>query len=190
MDKSTQLNSPIHYEQIINRAQDRVIDALARNIDLYGITMSIGHLYGTLLFQDKPMTLDEMGEALGMSKTSMSTGVRTLLDLNMVNKVWMKGTRKDHYEIEQDWYQNFIDYFSIKWRKGIDDNIQSLRKSLQELKFLQDKEDLPEPLRDKVEKDIEKIKNALEYYNWINRLIDTFESHEIFKYVPKNEGAE
>ncbi|MEG6522798.1 GbsR/MarR family transcriptional regulator [Desulfotomaculum sp. 1211_IL3151] len=190
MEKTSQSNKVMPYEQVISRARDRVVDALARNIDLYGITLSIGHLYGTLLFQDKPMTLDQMGEALGMSKTSMSTGVRTLLDLNMVNKVWMKGTRKDHYEIEPDWYQNFIDYFSIRWRKGIDDNTQSLRKSLQELICLQNKEDLPEPLREMVEKDIEKIQNALEYYDWVNRLIDTFESHEIFKYVPKNEGAE
>ncbi|AQS57658.1 GbsR/MarR family transcriptional regulator [Desulforamulus ferrireducens] len=178
-----------NYEQIIKKARERVIDSIARNIDLYGITMSIGHLYGTLLFQDKPMSLDEMGEALGMSKTSMSTGVRTLLDLNMVNKVWMKGTRKDYYEVEQDWYQNFIDYFSIKWRKGVDDNVQALRKSVRELEELAAQEDLPEEIRLNVERDIEKINNALLYYNWLGRLIDTFESHKIFEFVPKEPGA-
>lgn len=77
-------------ERILEKAQERVIETLARNMDLYGITMSTGLLYGTLLFQDKSMTLDEMGEALGMSKTSMSTGVRTLMDLNMVEKIWKK----------------------------------------------------------------------------------------------------
>lgn len=71
-----------------------MIETLARNMDLYGITMSTGLLYGTLLFQDKSMTLDEMGEALGMSKTSMSTGVRTLMDLNMVEKIWKKERAK------------------------------------------------------------------------------------------------
>ena len=178
-----------NYEQLIKKARERAIDSIARNIDLYGITLSIGHLYGTLLFQDKPMSLDEMGEALGMSKTSMSTGVRTLLDLNMVNKVWMKGTRKDYYAVEPDWYQNFIDYFSIKWRKGIDDNVQSLQKSVRELEELSVKEDFPEDMRESVGQDIEKIKNALAYYNWLSRLIDTFESHQIFEYVPKEPGA-
>ncbi len=46
-----------------------------------------------------------------MSKTSMSTGIRTLVDLNMVNKVWEKGSRKDQYEVERDWHQTFADFF-------------------------------------------------------------------------------
>src|SRR5690606_16974628 len=104
------------HEQIIRKAQDRVTETLAKNMYLYGITMSTGLLYGTLLFQEKPMTLDEMGEALGMSKTTMSTGVRNLTELRMVDKIWLKGTRKDHYQVSDDWHQNFIDFFSLKWR--------------------------------------------------------------------------
>lgn len=175
----------ISYETIIKKARDRVIESIADNMELYGINLSVGHLYGTLLFQNKPMTLDEMGEALGMSKTSMSTGVRNLLDLNMVNKVWVKGARKDHYDVEQDWHQNFIDYFSIKWRKAIDENVQVLRKSTRELNVLLNDEQIPNELKDEVELDINKMQNALDYYKWLSRLIDTFESHEIFQYVPK-----
>ena len=178
-------NTISSYETVIKKARDRVIESVAGNMELYGINLSVGHLYGTLLFQNRPMTLDEMGEALGMSKTSMSTGVRNLLDLNMVNKVWMKGARKDHYDVEQDWHQNFIDYFSIKWRKAIDENVQALRKSMRELDGLLMEEQLPEELKEIVQQDISKMQNALNYYNWLSRLIDTFESHEIFQYVPK-----
>lgn len=173
--------------RILEKAQERVIETIARNMDLYGITMSTGLLYGTLLFQDKSMTLDEMGEALGMSKTSMSTGVRTLMDLNMVEKIWKKGTRKDHYEVNLDWYQNFIDLFTVKWRHACEQNVQALKKSLQELRALQESEGLSEELRERVDLSIQRIENGLEYYNWLSRLIDTFESHEIFQFVPKNE---
>ncbi|MGN7469612.1 GbsR/MarR family transcriptional regulator [Brevibacillus sp. SAFN-007a] len=175
-------------EKILQKAQERVIEALARNMDLYGITMSTGLLYGTLLFQDKSMTLDEMGEALGMSKTSMSNGVRTLMDLNMVEKIWKKGTRKDHYEVNLDWYQNFIDLFSVKWRHAIEQNMHSLKKSLQELHTLQQSEELSEELKARVELSISRIENGLEYYSWLSRLIDTFESHEIFQFVPKKSS--
>jgi len=175
-------------ERILEKAQERVIETLARNMDLYGITMSTGLLYGTLLFQDKSMTLDAMGEALGMSKTSMSTGVRTLMDLNMVEKIWKKGTRKDHYEINLDWYQNFVDLFSIKWRHACEQNVMSLKKSLQELRALQQIEELPDEARERVELSIERIENGLAYYDWLSRLIDSFESHEIFQFVPKKEG--
>lgn len=184
-EQQIQTENNYHYERVLNKARQRVIESIAKNMDLYGISLSVGHLYGTLLFQNKPMTLDEMGTALGMSKTSMSTGVRNLIDLNMVNKVWVKGTRKDHYDVEQDWYQNFIDFFSIKWRKAIDDNVQTLHKSMQELKNLSEQPDLPPDIREIAQIDMEKLTNILAYYDWLSRLIDMFESQEIFKYVPK-----
>ena len=71
----------------LDRARERVIEAIAQNMNLYGVTPSIGRLYGMMFFHNEPLTLDEMKEELGMSKTSMSTSVRTLLDLKMVDKL-------------------------------------------------------------------------------------------------------
>lgn len=175
-------------EKILDKAQERVIETLARNLDLYGITMSTGLLYGTLLFQDKSMTLDEMGQALGMSKTSMSTSVRTLLDMNMVEKIWKKGTRKDHYEVNLDWYQNFIDLFSTKWRHACEQNGTVLKKSLHELRTLRESEGLSAEDLERIDLSIQRIENGLEYYQWLHRLIDSFESHEIFEFVPKQKN--
>lgn len=83
-------------EQIekISKARERVIDSIGKNMDLYGITLSIGHLYGYMYFNQGPVTLDELSKTMGMSKTSMSTGVRTLLDLKMIDKVWGEGLAK------------------------------------------------------------------------------------------------
>ncbi|WP_369011870.1 GbsR/MarR family transcriptional regulator, partial [Robertmurraya sp. DFI.2.37] len=64
---------------------------------LYGVTESVGRLYGSLYFQEEPMTLDAMKDELGMSITSMSTSVRGLMELKMVEKVWKRGERKDLY---------------------------------------------------------------------------------------------
>ena len=54
----------------------------------------------------------------------------------MVNKVWEKGSRKDLYEVEYDWYQTFLDFFDIKWRKSVESNILVLRKALDETEKL------------------------------------------------------
>lgn len=171
--------------KIIHRARERVIETIGKNMDLYGVTLSVGHLYGTMFFQDKPMTLDEMGEALGMSKTSMSTGVRTLMDLKMVKKVWQKGARKDHYEVEPDWFQTFTDFFVVKWRQSMEMNANSLKKSIAELEALKEKYPGEERLQQIVRNDLAKLNGALEYYEWLSRLIDSFESGEIYKLVPK-----
>ncbi|MBG9795601.1 transcriptional regulator [Paenibacillus dendritiformis] len=169
----------------VEKARNRVIEAIGQNMDLYGMTQSTGHLYGLLFFSDHPMTLDEMGKEMEMSKTSMSTGVRTLVDMKMVHKVWGKGTRKDLYEVEPDWYQTFADYFGIKWRKAIEVNLSAIRRSKRELENLLAAHGEDETLRGIVQADIAKMQEAEQYYHWLDQLIDALESGEIFRFIPK-----
>ncbi|NGZ76032.1 GbsR/MarR family transcriptional regulator [Saccharibacillus alkalitolerans] len=171
--------------EIVHRIRKRVIEVVGRNMELYGVTLSTGHLYGLLFFADKPMTLDEMGREMQMSKTSMSTGVRTLLDLKMVNKVWEKGSRKDLYEVEYDWYQTFTDYFANEWRSAVESNLQVLRRAVKEIERLLGSEDTSEFARGVLERDLEKIRQAEKYYRWLDRLIDAMEDGEIFDLVPR-----
>ena len=166
--------------------RERVIETIAKNMNLYGVTDSLGRLYGMLYFHDQPMTLDEMKEELGMSKTSMSTSVRVLQELKMVEKVWKKGIRKDLYQAEEDWYQTFIDFFTIKWRSGAAMNMSAMTKAIKELERLVHSEDTAEEVVRLARIDIEKLQSALEYYEWLNRLVDSFESGKIFEFIPKN----
>ncbi|WP_306438797.1 GbsR/MarR family transcriptional regulator [Longirhabdus pacifica] len=166
-------------------ARERVVESMAKNMHLYGVTSSIARLYGLMFFEDHPMTLDEMKEQLGMSKTSMSTSVRTLMDLKMIDKKWMKGTRKDHYAVQEDWYQSFIDFFSIKWKSAVTMNIQSIKKSLHDLEVLITQPDIDEEVKHTAENDISKLHEALKYYDWLLQVIQQFESHHIFDLVPR-----
>ena len=169
-------------------ARMRVIDSITNNMNLYGITPSVGRLYGLLYFNEEPMSLDSMKDELGMSKTSMSTSVRSLLELKMVGKVWKKGVRKDLYQAEADWYQTFIDFFTIKWRAGISLNISAMQKSLSEIQPLLNNEQVEPHIKEQAKIDIEKLTSAIEYYDWVNRLVDSFESKEIFEFIPKSEN--
>ncbi|GGE44224.1 HTH-type transcriptional repressor GbsR [Pullulanibacillus camelliae] len=174
-------------QDIIEKAKERVIETISLNMHLYGVTPSIGRLYGTLFFRDTPMTLDDMKEELQMSKTSMSTSVRTLTDLNMVEKVWIKGERKDQYEAKKDWYQIFLDYFTNQWRKVIQVNLKAINESLKELEDLaSDPSILTESEQEDIEKAVAKLMYSKEYYAWLNRLFDQFESKEIFEFVNKD----
>ncbi|EGL19379.1 MULTISPECIES: transcriptional regulator [unclassified Paenibacillus] len=171
--------------QKIQKNRERVIDSIGKNMDLYGITLSIGHLYGYMYFNNGPVTLDELSKTMGMSKTSMSTGVRTLMDLKMIDKVWGKGTRKDLYEVEPDWYQNFSDFFSIKWRKAVEGNMNALNKSLVELRHMKKEYEESPELQAVLEADEAKIAHAIDYYKWLLRLIEAMETGKIFELIPK-----
>ncbi|NMM54032.1 GbsR/MarR family transcriptional regulator [Paenibacillus aquistagni] len=183
MDKLEMLSS--EQQAVIEKARKRVIESIGVNMNLYGITPSIGHLYGIMFFSGHPMTLDEMGTEMGMSKTSMSTGVRTLIDLKMVHKVWERGTRKDLYEVEEDWHQTFIDFFSIQWRKAVDMNLSHIQRSLRDLTALSTAHPEDEALQIICDKDIAKLRSAESYYMWLNRVIDGMEQGDIFDWVPK-----
>ncbi|CAM4381641.1 GbsR/MarR family transcriptional regulator [Paenibacillus alkaliterrae] len=172
----------------LHNTRRRVIESIGKNMDLYGITLSIGHLYGNMYFNQEPVTLDEMSETMGMSKTSMSTGMRTLHDLKMINKVWGKDSRKDLYEVMPDWHKNFADYFTIKWRKAVEQNMSALSRSIKEIVELKQQYADDTDFVQILNSDTQKIDEALKYYNWLERLIDSFETGEIYRFIPKEEA--
>ncbi|GAF64199.1 GbsR/MarR family transcriptional regulator [Alkalihalobacillus trypoxylicola] len=158
---------------------------LSKNIHMYGITQSIGRLYGTVLFADEPMTLDDMSQAVGMSKTSMSTGIRTLLEANMVDRGWQKGVRKDLYQPEMDWYKSFSTVFVKRWKNSVDNNLKAVEKHENLLTQLVDTED--EHLKAMILSDLNKMSHARKYYQWLQEVIQLFESEEIYNIVPKKD---
>lgn len=179
-EENERKNWELHDETI-----EKYIQVIAKNMNLYGITPSIGRLYGVLYFSEEPMTLDDMREALEMSKTSMSTGVRTLSDLKMVEPAFKKGVRKDLYQSEEDWYKSFTSLFGNRWRQQTKLNIEETEETIDKLKKLME-QTKDEQLKSKLENDLERLYYAKNYYDWLMKFIRTMESGEIFNYIPKN----
>lgn len=170
------------YEETV----EKFIQVIAKNMSLYGITSSVGRLYGVLYFSEMPMTLDDMRDALEMSKTSMSTGVRTLSDMKMVESTFKKGIRKDLYQTEDDWYKSFTSLFGNRWRQHTETNIEEADETIHELRAIFSKTDDNE-LKNKIQHDIERLEYAKNYYKWLMKFIQVIESGKIFEYIPKNE---
>ncbi|WP_240374302.1 GbsR/MarR family transcriptional regulator [Bacillus piscicola] len=170
--------------QALDKTRHQFISTIAQNMDLYGITETNGRLYGTILFSEFPMTLDDMSQALAMSKTSMSTGVRSLTEAGMVTRVWEKGVRKDLYQTDDDWYKSFVSIFVNRWREAIDTNKKAAADALSELKMLYE-ETTDESLTDEIEKDRRTLERAINYYSWLDEVITLFETGDIFNLVPK-----
>ncbi|MFD1017747.1 GbsR/MarR family transcriptional regulator [Thalassobacillus hwangdonensis] len=164
---------------------DKFIQVVAKNMSLYGVNPSIGRLYGVLYFAEEPMTLDDMRDALEMSKTSMSTGVRALSDMKMVEPAFKKGVRKDLYKSEEDWYKSFTTLFGSRWRHHTETNIEEAEETIQELESIASETD-DETLKTRIESDIDRLRYAQNYYRWLMRFIHVVESGKIFEFVPKD----
>ena len=68
----------------------------------FGFNKVMGYIVALLLASKKELSLDEITDLLGMSKGPVSQLARRLCDHNLIKKVWVPGSRKDFYTIEDD----------------------------------------------------------------------------------------
>lgn len=169
----------------IEEAEGEIINAIAETMDVYGVTPSIGRLYATMYFRDQ-MTLDEMRDELGLSKPSMSTGVRKLQDIDMVKKVYQRGSRKHVYQAEKDFFNTFIGFFCQMWEREINTNTVAIQRSKDLLQKVIDDEAVSSIIKkDAIEK-LHQIEGSMQYYEWLNNLVKSIRNEEIYNFIPKH----
>lgn len=172
-------------EDKLKQVEEQFVDKIADNMHTFGVSATVGRVLGIIYINRKPMTLDELSAATGMSKTRMSQVVREMVDLNIAEKVFEKGVRKDLYNVEQDYYQTFISLFTSNWQKAIQKNKMFEKKLSAELNAVLENGKIDEQTEQKVNELLMETKEWLNYYQWIAKLVEFFESGEIFKHVPK-----
>ncbi|MBD1371858.1 GbsR/MarR family transcriptional regulator [Hazenella sp. IB182357] len=171
----------------LEQARNAYISSLSETMEMYGLSPSMGRLFGIMFFHDEPMTLDDMRSLTGMSKTSMSTGIRTLSQLKLVHKKWQKGVRKDLYVAEHDQFRSFLDFFAHLWEKEIQINQKPLLETEIRLQENLKQQNCSEEEQIQIKRDLEKLYKAKQYYAWLGELVEKFKSGDIFNYVPVNE---
>lgn len=80
------------------RITRRMVEAMGHATQSFGVGRVIGQIFAHLYFSRQPQSLDDLTHALGISKGSASMGVRQLEQWGAVEKVWIKGRRKDYYQ--------------------------------------------------------------------------------------------
>lgn len=174
----------------VAQAEDMMINTIADTMDLYGVTPSVGRLYGTMYFKHHPITLDEMKEDLGMSKPSMSTSVRKLQDINIVKKVWEKGSRKDSFMAEKNFFNYFAHFFGKKWEREVSMFLESIIYAQKQLNDVIEDSQSDETLKEQARLDYQQLDEAKVYYHWLDRLTKLIKSEEIYKYLPIEESED
>lgn len=90
-------------------AQDRVIESIGNMCNKFGLNNVMAQLYIVLYLRQNSLSLDDMVELLKISKATASINIRKLEQYGVVRRVWVKGSRKDHYEAETDISKVIID---------------------------------------------------------------------------------
>ncbi|MEM7789918.1 MAG: MarR family transcriptional regulator [Verrucomicrobiota bacterium] len=76
------------------------LEIFVRAVGLVGLPRSVGEIYGVLFCATGPLTFDEITERLGISRGSVSQGLKLLRQLGAVKLQYIPSSRKDHYIAE------------------------------------------------------------------------------------------
>lgn len=88
--------------QKLEHIQDKFLNNIGRMSDDFGLNGFVAKLYAILYLRASPLSLDELAQALGVTKGNVSINIRELENWGAVKRVWVKGSRKDYYEADLD----------------------------------------------------------------------------------------
>ena len=97
----------------------RYADLFGRAGAVYGLSPLVGRLYGTLVLTPQPMTLDQLAEAVGAAKSTVSVAMRNLERYQMVRREWVRGDRRDFYFVRTDLVAMMQDLYRLFFQHEI-----------------------------------------------------------------------
>lgn len=84
-------------DQPLKAWESATIEVFTRASNLIGLPRSVGEIYGLLFCAEAPLTFDDLQFRLGISRGSVSQGLKVLRQLGAVKVQYVSGSRKDHY---------------------------------------------------------------------------------------------
>ena len=112
----------------------KMIEAAGHATQSLGVGRSLGQIFAFLYFSPQPNTLNDITSELGISKGSASMGVRQLEQWGALEKIWIKGDRKDYYTAKDDFGKIIKNAILDLAGKRINDYSELIDEAEQELK--------------------------------------------------------
>src|SRR5947209_18749576 len=94
---------------------DLFIERMGLASESDGLSRIAGRLFGALLLADEPRSLDALAEQLGVSKASVSTEARRLLDRGVAERIGKPGDRRDYYALTPDFFAQIVRVRLSRW---------------------------------------------------------------------------
>jgi DNA-binding transcriptional regulator GbsR (MarR family) len=98
----------------------------------WGINRTVGQIYALLYVSTKPLNADEVGEALGFSRSNVSMGLKELQSWNLVRLIHQPGDRREYFQAPEDVWAIFRTLAAERRKREIDPTLSMLRDALME----------------------------------------------------------
>lgn len=108
-------------------ARHKMIQTWGQLSSQWGINKTMGQIHALLMIAPEPMTADDIMQELAVSRGNVSMNLRSLVEWGVVHKVYIAGSRKEHYASEKDVWQVALQIARERKRRELDPVIQSLQ---------------------------------------------------------------
>lgn len=96
----------------------------------WGINRTVGQIYALLFVSPEPLNADQIVEALGISRSNVSMGLRELQAWNLVLLRHVPGDRRDHFTTLDDVWQILRVLAEERKKREVDPTLSVLRELL------------------------------------------------------------
>lgn len=98
----------------------------------WGINRTVGQIYALLYVSAQPLNADEIGEALGFSRSNVSMGLKELQSWNLVRLIHRPQDRREYFQAPEDVWAIFRTLANERRKREVDPTLSMLREALME----------------------------------------------------------
>jgi DNA-binding transcriptional regulator GbsR (MarR family) len=117
----------------LSKPEIQVIETIGELIDFWGFSKHHGRIWTLLYLREEPFSSPDIQEMLQMSAGLVSMSIKELAHWEVVQKVWVKGDRKDYYTANTDVWHTMTRVVREREYHLIQNSITSIDDALGEL---------------------------------------------------------
>ena len=112
----------------LRESQERFVALWGQMGAHWGIPRTMAEVHATLFIIGRPMNTDEIMDFLQISRGNTSMTLRALLNWGIVQRVHVRGDRKEYFHAEQDVWKLFRTILRERKKREVDPVLEELRQ--------------------------------------------------------------
>ncbi len=93
----------------------------------WGVNRSVSQIHALLYLAERPLTAEDIADALGLARSNVSNSIRELMAWNLIRRIPVKGDRRDHFEAETDLWEIAVRIATVRKEREIDPAVDALK---------------------------------------------------------------
>ena len=96
----------------------------------WGFNRTVGQMLAVIVFTEEPLNADQISDALQISRSNVSMGLKELKSWNLIKLQHIQGDRKEYFSAPQDIWQIARTLVVERRKREIDPTLTTLRDAL------------------------------------------------------------